>query len=76
MTAEHFDRTLQACQQRKPFRPFRVQFVSGEHVDVDHPEAIVIRGGVAVYISPGGVPTLFDHESVSEVVGDTERKSA
>lgn len=60
MTAEHFDRTLPAYQRRKPFRPFRVQLVSGEHVDVDHPEAIVIRGGVAVSISPGGAPTLFE----------------
>lgn len=76
MTSEHFDRTLQAYQRRKPFTPFRVRFVSGEHVDVDHPEAIVIRGGVAVYLSPGGVPTLFDHQSVSEVVGESERRSA
>ena len=76
MTSEHFDRTLQAYQRRKPFRPFRVRFVSGEHLDVDHPEALVIRGGVGVYLSPAGVPTLFDHESVSEVSGGSERQSA
>lgn len=76
MTAEHFDKTMQAYRLRKPFRPFCVRFVSGEHVDVDHPEAIVVRGGVAVYLSPGGVPTLFDHESVSEVIGEPERRSA
>lgn len=76
MTAEHFEKTLQAYQKRRPFRSFRVRFVSGEHVDVDHPEAVVIRAGVGVYISPTGAPTLFDHESVSEVVAETDRRSA
>jgi hypothetical protein len=76
MTAENFDKTLQAYQRRRPFRSFSVHFVNGEHLDVDHPEAMVIRGGVGVYISSAGDPTLFDHESVSEVVGETERRTA
>lgn len=76
MTTEHFNTTLQAYQKRRPFRSFSVRFVSGEHLDVDHPEAMVVRAGVGVYVSPAGVPTLFDHESVSEVVGETERKSS
>ncbi|MBA3480773.1 MAG: hypothetical protein H0T51_03065 [Pirellulales bacterium] len=53
-----------------------MHFVSGDHIDVDHPEAMVIRSGVGVYVSAAGVPTLFDHESVSEVVGETERRTA
>jgi hypothetical protein len=76
MTAEHFDKTLQAYQRRRPFRSFSVRFVSGDQIDIDHAEALVIRSGVGVYLSPSGVPTLFDHESVSEVVGETERRSA
>ena len=76
MTTQNFDRSLQAYQRRKPFRSFRVRFVSGDHIDVDHPEALVMRSGVAVFINSAGVPTLFDHESVSEVVGDTKRRSA
>jgi hypothetical protein len=76
MTAHHFEKTLQAYQKRKPFRSFRVRFVSGEHIDVDHPEAVVIRGGVGVYVNAKGVPTLFDHEGVSEVTGETGRRSA
>ncbi len=76
MTSENFDTTLRAYQRRRPFRSFSVHFMSGEHIDVDHPEAMVIRGGVGVYVSAGGVPTLFDHESVSEVVGETDRRSA
>ena len=76
MTSENFDKTLRAYQKRTPFRSFTVRFVSGEQIDVDHPEALVIRGGVGVYLSPAGVPTLFDHESVSEVIGETERSNA
>ena len=75
MTSEHFDKTFQAYQRRRPFRSFTVRFVSGEHIDVDHPEALVTRGGVAVYLHAAGVPTLFDHESVSEVVGESERRT-
>ncbi len=75
MTHEDFERVLQASQRRAPFRPFLVEFVNGEHIAVDHPEALVLRGGVAVYVSSDGIPTLFDHESVSEVVGG-EKASA
>jgi len=75
MTAKNIDKTLQAYQHRKPFRSFRVRFVSGEYIDVDHPEAVVIRSGVAVYFSPKGTLTIFDHESASEVGGETARQA-
>jgi hypothetical protein len=76
MTADHFEKTLQAYQRRKPFRSFRVRFVSGEHINLDHPEAVIIRAGVGVYLNAKGVPTLFDHHSVSIVLGETGRRSA
>lgn len=76
MTAEHFDKTLQAYQKRRPFRSFAVRFNSGESIDVDHPEALVIRGGVGVFVSSAGIPTLFEHESVSEVIGESKRNGA
>ncbi len=70
MMPEHFDRTLSAFQRRRPFRPFTVALVNGDRFQVDHPEALVLRDGVAVFVAAGGVPTLFDHESVSEFVGE------
>jgi len=70
MEAENFDRTLGAFKGRKPFRPFTVALVDGDRFEVDHPDAMVVRDGVAVYIRPGGAPVLFDHEGVSQVVGD------
>ncbi len=74
MTDKHFERTLRAFQRRTPFRPFRVELVSGSRFLVDHPEALVLRDGVAVFIAAGGIPTLFDHDSVSQVLGNRSRR--
>ncbi len=69
MIAETFERSLRAFARRTPFAPFVVELVSGGRITVDHPEALVFRGGLAAYIAPDGTPTLFDHESVSRVEG-------
>ncbi|MEX2138539.1 MAG: hypothetical protein WD894_04720 [Pirellulales bacterium] len=71
MTTDNFDRTLRAFQRRAPFRTFTVELVSGHSFQVDHPEAVVLRDGVAVYIAPGGYPTLFDHEGVSRLFDES-----
>jgi hypothetical protein len=76
MEADNFDRTLRAFMKRSPFRPFTVAMVTGDRFEVDHPDALVVREGVAVYIGPAGVPVLFDHEGVSQVVGDLMGQSS
>jgi hypothetical protein len=76
MTAKNFEKSLRAFQRRKPFRPFRIRFVDGEYIDVHHPEAVMISGSVAVYFDRQHIPTLFDHEGVSGVSGETERQTA
>jgi hypothetical protein len=75
MDAENFDRTLNAFKRRSPFRPFTVALVNGDRFEVDYPEALVVRDGVAVYIGTGGVPVLFDHEGVSQFIGDLMEKA-
>ncbi len=70
LEAENFDRILQTFKERKPYRPFTVALVNGDRFEVDHPDAIVVRDGVAAYIGVGGVPVLFDHEGVGQVIGD------
>ena len=65
-----FTRTMQAFKQRSPFKPFTVVTVSGQRHEVDHPDALAVRGGVALFVGPGDVPVIFDHASVDEVVGD------
>ena len=70
MDITQFERSLRAFQRRSPFRPFTVALVNGDRFQVDHPEALVLRDGVAVFIATGGVPMLFDHTSVSQFVGE------
>jgi hypothetical protein len=52
--------------------------MSGEHVDVHHPEELNYSWRRCRLFAADGTPTLFDHESVSEVVGKTNgrRKTA
>ena len=75
MDAENFDRTLNAFKRRSPFRPFTVALVNGDRFEVDYPDALVVRDGVAVYIRARGVPILFDHEGVSQFIGDLLEQS-
>ena len=70
MDAEHFERTLRAFQRRTPYRSFTVELLSGNRFQIDHPEALVLRDGVAVFIAAGGVPPLFDHESVCQPISE------
>jgi hypothetical protein len=74
MAPENFQNALTAMRQRQPIRSFMVELVSGVRFEVDFPHALVLRDGVAVFIGPGGVPVLFDHESVSQFI--SERNTA
>lgn len=67
MEAANFERSLRAFVRRKQFKSFMIRFVDGSTITVDHPEALILRGGVAVYVSAQGEPTLFDHHSVSQL---------
>lgn len=67
---DNFDHALNALKQRVPYRPFTVVLINGTRFEVDHPGALVLRDGVAVYVGPGGIPVLFDHEGVNQLVGD------
>ena len=66
----NFDHILKTLKERKPYRPFTVALVNGDRFEVDHPDALVVRDGVAVYIAAGGVPVLFDHAGVGQFIGD------
>jgi hypothetical protein len=75
MDRETFDSTMRTFKHRTPFRPFTVSLVNGERVEVDHPEALVVRDGVALFAGPGGVPAVFDYEGVAQIIGDLVRPS-
>ncbi len=69
MEAGNFDPTLRGLSRRSPFQPFTVELNNGGRIEVDHPEALVFRGGLAVFVSAEGEPSLFDHQSVSRLIG-------
>ena len=69
MISKSFDKALRALVRRAPFKPFTVELVSGDRIEVHHPEALVYRSGLAVYFSPDGQPVIFDHEGVSQIIG-------
>ena len=69
MEADAFERLLQGLTHRRPFKAFTVEFDNGEKVEVDHPEAMVVRAGVAVYLDAKGTPSWFDQLGVSRIVG-------
>ena len=70
MDIETFDATIRTFKNRTPFRPFTISLVNGERLEVDHPDAIIVRDGVGLFAGPGGIPSVFDYEGVAQVVGD------
>ena len=76
MDRDTFDGTLLAFKRRTPFRPFTVTKMNGDRIEVDHPEALVVRDGVALFAALGGIPVIFDHEGVSQIVGDLAERAS
>jgi hypothetical protein len=70
MQQDTFDATLRTLINRTPFRSFTVALVDGDRVEIDHPNAIAVRDGIALFAAPGGIPVFFDHEGVSQIIGD------
>lgn len=70
MTAENFDRVLNALRLRQPFTVFTVELHGGQRFEVDHSGALVVRDGVSVFLAPGGTPIWFDHDSVNQIIGE------
>jgi len=76
MTAEQFEQRLATLHERDRFQPFTVELAGGHQFEVDHPRAMVVRDGVAVYLKPGGIPVWFEHESVTQIAGDLLDRSS
>lgn len=68
MAPDTFDQLFNELCDRTPFRVFTMELNGGRRFDVDHPRAMVIRQGVAVFLAPGGVPVWLDHESVNQII--------
>ena len=70
MTPENFDEGIEVFLERRPFTPFTVALFDGKRFEIDSPKALAHRPGMdkAMFIAPGGVLVLFDHNSVSEII--------
>ncbi len=75
MDRQTFEATILTFKRRTPFRPFTLSLVNGERLEIDHPDAVVVRDGVGLFVGPGGVPAVFDHEGVAQVIGDLANRS-
>ena len=70
MDIGNFDGALSALKNRRPFQPFVVALVDGDKFEVDFPDALSYRNGMGCYFGPRNVPVIFDHNSVSQFIGD------
>jgi hypothetical protein len=68
MTVENFDSMLNGLLTRRPYQVFTVELHGGERFEVDYPGTIAFRDGAAVFVAPGGIPHLFDHDSVNQFI--------
>lgn len=70
MTRDNFDAIIQPLLARHPFRPFTVEIHGGSRVEVDSLGVTSYRPGYgrAVFLSPGGIPIFFDHDSVIRII--------
>jgi hypothetical protein len=68
MTAPEFDQSLRALVTANPYRVFTVELKNGHRFDVDRPNAIAFRDGVAVYLARGGIPVFFNHRELRAII--------
>jgi hypothetical protein len=68
MTVELFQKTLEAYMSHQPFRAFTIELNTGRRYEIDHPRAAAFQEGAALIFAPGGVPVIFDHESVNQII--------
>jgi hypothetical protein len=76
MDREDFSNIISVFKHRSPFQPFTVAMVNGDRLEVDHPDALALRDGMALFAAPGNVPVIFDNEGVSQVIGDLSGRGA
>lgn len=56
MDRDTLTETIRAFKHRTPFKPFTVATDSKNRYEVDHPDALAVREGVAIFVP------LFGHE--------------
>jgi hypothetical protein len=68
MTNDDLERALRAFARRQPFRHFFIEFHSGEHILITHPEAVDRFGGLFLYRAANRGQRVFSGDGVSQLI--------
>jgi len=68
VTDQELDSALRVFSRRRPFRPFLLEFVSGEQVRMVHPDAIALFRQVWLYRGPKRMQAIFPSSSVCRLL--------
>ena len=68
MSGDELQRALRVFNTRRPFRPFIMEFISGDRVLLSHPEAVDCRGDLFLCRSADGIQRLFTGASICQLL--------
>jgi hypothetical protein len=68
MTDDELAMALRSFERRRPFRPFLIEFVSGDRVVARHPEAVERFGRLYYHRSPDRSERVFVASSVCQLL--------
>ena len=72
MSPDNFVKVLQVFSQRRPFRPFTLELISGGRIEVNHPEVLTLHGdGLVSCVSTTLARSVFEMASVVRFITET-----
>jgi hypothetical protein len=73
MTPDELSWVLKSFARRRPFKAFRIEFVNGNSIQIDHPEAVGHWGGLAMFRTREGDFQVFSSNAVCRAL-DVEKE--
>jgi hypothetical protein len=68
MTADDLERALRALARRRPFRPYLIEFHSGDRIRISHPEAVERFGELFLYRGSDREQRIFSGSSIGQLI--------
>lgn len=68
MTKKEFEVALRAFVKRRPFKPFLIEFLSGDRLLITHPEALDIQAGFYVHTRKNQGHRVFTSGGVCQLL--------
>jgi hypothetical protein len=68
MTGDELARALRALTSRRPFRPFFIEFNSGDRLRVSHPESVDRQGELFVHRGADRGNRIFTAAGVCQLI--------